>query len=357
MHRVEPVRMFCAPISSITVTPRLVAHVQHRRGRSGTRRPGIGRPRFTTCRADKLFQQVGIGGVDELAIGLGAAQHRHMACRPAAGAARGTAASTCRSGKEDSRGVRPLEDHMSFHPFHQNLPGIENRTCRVSIRLMVEMRRPSALAPAQAGCIRSGRHEGAMLMEITSVGVVGAGQMGNGIAHVMALAGYNVLLNDISDEALAAAMATIDRNIDRQVTRGKVDAPTTRPRRWRGSAPRRQLADLGQADLVIEAATEKEAVKQAIFAELLPHLKPADDPDLEHLVDLDHPAGQPHRPAGEVHGVPFHEPGAGDAAGRADPRHRHRRRRPMTPAARWSRSWARPRRWPRISRPSSSTAS
>jgi len=58
-------------------------------------------------------------------------------------------------------------------------------------------------------------------MDITSVGVVGAGQMGNGIAHVFALAGYEVILTDVNEAALRNAIATIDRNIERQVTRGK----------------------------------------------------------------------------------------------------------------------------------------
>lgn len=110
-------------------------------------------------------------------------------------------------------------------------------------------------------------------MAVSSVGVIGAGQMGNGIAHVMALAGYDVLLNDISAEALQKAMAQIQKNLDRQVSREKItgaerDAALARIKTVQA------LADLGQCDLVIEAATEKEAVKHAIFAELVPHLKP-----------------------------------------------------------------------------------
>ncbi|MGB2892986.1 MAG: 3-hydroxyacyl-CoA dehydrogenase NAD-binding domain-containing protein, partial [Albidovulum sp.] len=61
-------------------------------------------------------------------------------------------------------------------------------------------------------------------MEITSVGIVGAGQMGNGIAHVFALAGYDVLLTDVSQEALDKALALIDRNLERQAARGKISA-------------------------------------------------------------------------------------------------------------------------------------
>ena len=59
-------------------------------------------------------------------------------------------------------------------------------------------------------------------MAIQTVGIVGAGQMGNGIAHVFALSGYDVLMNDVSAESLSKALATIDRNIERQVSRGKV---------------------------------------------------------------------------------------------------------------------------------------
>ncbi len=110
-------------------------------------------------------------------------------------------------------------------------------------------------------------------MQIQSVGVVGAGQMGNGIAHVLALAGYDVLLTDISDDALKAAVELIDRNLERQVSREKIsaedkDAAMARIRK----TP--TLTDLGKCDLIIEAATERETVKQAIFEDLVPHLQP-----------------------------------------------------------------------------------
>ncbi len=110
-------------------------------------------------------------------------------------------------------------------------------------------------------------------MDIKTVGVVGAGQMGNGIAHVFALAGYDVLMNDISQEALDKAMALIEKNLDRQASRGKItteekDAALARIKTTT------TLTDLGPTDLIIEAATERETVKQAIFEDLLPHLKP-----------------------------------------------------------------------------------
>ena len=110
-------------------------------------------------------------------------------------------------------------------------------------------------------------------MEIQSVGVVGAGQMGNGIAHVFALAGFDVLMTDISQEALDKAMALIDRNLERQVSREKITAEEKAAALGRIRTTLK-LTDLGQTDLVIEAATERETVKQAIFEDLLPHLKP-----------------------------------------------------------------------------------
>ena len=110
-------------------------------------------------------------------------------------------------------------------------------------------------------------------MEIQSVGIVGAGQMGNGIAHVFAMAGYDVLLNDVNADSLAKAVATIDKNLERQVSRGKT-TPEAKAAAMARIRTTLTLADLGQTDLVIEAATERESIKQAIFDGLLPHLKP-----------------------------------------------------------------------------------
>lgn len=110
-------------------------------------------------------------------------------------------------------------------------------------------------------------------MDIQTVGIVGAGQMGNGIAHVFALAGFDVLLNDISQDSLDKAIAIIDKNLERQVGRGKITAEVKAAAMGRIRTTLK-LADLGPTDLVIEAATERETVKQAIFEDLLPHLKP-----------------------------------------------------------------------------------
>ena len=110
-------------------------------------------------------------------------------------------------------------------------------------------------------------------MTIQKVGVVGAGQMGNGIAHVFALAGYDVLMTDVSQEALDKAVKLIEGNLARQASRGKIDEGEVAAAMGRISCTL-SLADLGQTDLVIEAATERESIKQAIFEDLQPHLKP-----------------------------------------------------------------------------------
>jgi 3-hydroxybutyryl-CoA dehydrogenase len=110
-------------------------------------------------------------------------------------------------------------------------------------------------------------------MSIKTVGVVGAGQMGNGIAHVFALAGYEVHLHDVDPARIEAAIAKISSNMDRQVGRGAIEAGEKAAAIARIiSAP--NVADCGATDLVIEAATENEAIKHKIFASLAPHLLP-----------------------------------------------------------------------------------
>ncbi|AHC99443.1 3-hydroxybutyryl-CoA dehydrogenase [Leisingera methylohalidivorans] len=110
-------------------------------------------------------------------------------------------------------------------------------------------------------------------MEIQKVGVIGAGQMGNGIAHVLALAGYEVVLNDVSQQALDGAQSLIHKNLARQASKGKISEAEAEAALARITLSMK-LADVGATDLVIEAATERETVKQAIFEDLLPHLRP-----------------------------------------------------------------------------------
>ncbi|NDW46266.1 3-hydroxybutyryl-CoA dehydrogenase [Ruegeria sp. PrR005] len=110
-------------------------------------------------------------------------------------------------------------------------------------------------------------------MDIQKVGVIGAGQMGNGIAHVMALAGYDVLLSDVSQQALDNALTIVRGNMARQASRGKIGEDEMEAALARISTTL-TLADIGKTDLVIEAATERETIKQAIFEDLQPHLLP-----------------------------------------------------------------------------------
>ncbi|MEM1234596.1 MAG: 3-hydroxyacyl-CoA dehydrogenase NAD-binding domain-containing protein, partial [Pseudomonadota bacterium] len=110
-------------------------------------------------------------------------------------------------------------------------------------------------------------------MGVSSIGVIGAGQMGNGIAHVMSLAGFEVRLTDVDGNALDAARGKIEANMNRQVAREKI-RETDRDGALARITPVKGLADLGSTDLVIEAATERETIKQAIFEDILPHLKP-----------------------------------------------------------------------------------
>lgn len=103
--------------------------------------------------------------------------------------------------------------------------------------------------------------------KIEAVGVVGAGQMGNGIAHVCALAGYDVHLNDVSDEALAKGIDTIEKNMTRQVGRSLV-SPDEMSAAMARIKPSTSLDGFGSVNLAIEAATEKREIKEAIFKSL-----------------------------------------------------------------------------------------
>jgi len=117
-----------------------------------------------------------------------------------------------------------------------------------------------------------GRSAGRPLPVIKKVGVIGAGQMGTGIAHVIALAGYDVALNDLKKDAVEKAISTIEKNMGRQAAKGVIQEGDVKP-----ALKRIKFADgmaaLGDCDLVIEAATEEEAIKRKIFQELCPKLK------------------------------------------------------------------------------------
>jgi 3-hydroxybutyryl-CoA dehydrogenase len=112
-----------------------------------------------------------------------------------------------------------------------------------------------------------------MAGSMTKVGVVGAGQMGNGIAHVCALAGYDVLLHDVTEERIRAGLATIDGNLARQVSSGKI-ADADRKRTMARIQPAVSLDQFNTVDLAIESITENEALKRKVFAEICPSLPP-----------------------------------------------------------------------------------
>ena len=111
------------------------------------------------------------------------------------------------------------------------------------------------------------------LEPLRCIGIIGAGQMGGGIAHVCALAGYDVVVTDVSDDALQRGREAIDRNLSRQVSRGKIreeEKDAALGRIHMGL----DYALFGDCDMVIEAATEKEEIKREIFKKLTPALKP-----------------------------------------------------------------------------------
>jgi 3-hydroxybutyryl-CoA dehydrogenase len=112
-----------------------------------------------------------------------------------------------------------------------------------------------------------------MAVTIKKVGVIGSGQMGNGIAHVAALAGLDVVLNDVSDERLKSAMATINGHLSRQVAKQTITEDARKKALTRISTTE-TLDGLADCDLVIETAVEKEEVKRRIFHELCAVLKP-----------------------------------------------------------------------------------
>jgi 3-hydroxybutyryl-CoA dehydrogenase len=112
-----------------------------------------------------------------------------------------------------------------------------------------------------------------MAVTIKTVGVIGAGQMGNGIAHVCSLAGYPVMINDLAPERIKAGLATINGNMARQVSKN-VLTEDEKKAALTLIKPAERYEDLAQCDLVIETATEKEDVKRRIYSDLCASLKP-----------------------------------------------------------------------------------
>jgi 3-hydroxybutyryl-CoA dehydrogenase len=107
---------------------------------------------------------------------------------------------------------------------------------------------------------------------INKIGIVGAGQMGSGIAHVVALSGFDVAMHDVAKDKVDAAISVIDKNLARQVASGKISEEERKQALSRISYAETMQA-FADADLVIEAATEDETVKRKIFVALCPYLK------------------------------------------------------------------------------------
>jgi 3-hydroxybutyryl-CoA dehydrogenase len=144
-------------------------------------------------------------------------------------------------------------------------------------------------------------------MEVGSVGIVGAGQMGTGIAQVCCLAGLDVYLKDVSEQNVARALTAVGEALTRKVSKGTLTEVE------RGSAlqrikPASTYADLGDCDLVIEAAAESEEVKQQIFNELCSALKPAAIVATDtSTISITHLASMTDRP-GQFIGIHFMHP-------------------------------------------------
>jgi len=109
-------------------------------------------------------------------------------------------------------------------------------------------------------------------MQIKNIGVIGAGQMGNGIAHVLSLGGYKVILNDIGKDILEKASDTIKKNLERQVNSGKISSEQSHLA-LQNIKYSVSIEEFNNVDLVIEAATEDEPTKQKILSSLLPHIQ------------------------------------------------------------------------------------
>jgi 3-hydroxybutyryl-CoA dehydrogenase len=111
-----------------------------------------------------------------------------------------------------------------------------------------------------------------MDMDIHRVGVIGAGQMGSGIAHVCALAGFEVALNDLSEERVKAGIATINGNLARQVAKNAISEGERKAALER-IMPATAIDALADCDFIVETAVEKEEIKRKILAALCPVLK------------------------------------------------------------------------------------
>ena len=194
-------------------------------------------------------------------------------------------------------------------------------------------------------------------MSIERIGVIGAGQMGNGIAHVLSLAGFDVVLDDINPRRSARRSSRIDKNMHRQAARGLIKDELIEPALKRIHTTQNARRHEGPRSRHRGRDRRRKRQAQDLPGSLPAHLATNDADRDQHLVDLGHAACGVDRPAGAFHRPAFHESGADDAAGGSDPRHRHRRHHVPGGARHRASASARRRPMPKISRPSSSTAS
>ena len=156
-------------------------------------------------------------------------------------------------------------------------------------------------------------------MPIQRVGVIGAGTMGNGIAHVFARSGHDVVLCDVEQRFLDRGLDTIGKNLDREVAKNKITAADKATALDR-ITPVLERAKLSECQLVVEAATEKFEIKAEIFRDLDRLMKPDVLLALEHLLHFDYENRRSHKASRQSHRDAFLQSGAGDETGRGDPR-------------------------------------
>ena len=156
-------------------------------------------------------------------------------------------------------------------------------------------------------------------MDIRTVGVIGAGTMGNGIAHVFAKNGYNVVLVDLEQRFIDRGLQTISKNLEREVAKNKL---TSEQRdlalgRITGTSDRKRLAD---CDFVVEAASERFEIKADLFRDSRCDLPSRGSPVVQHLVHFDNQAGSGNRAARQSHRDALLQSRADDETGRGNPR-------------------------------------
>ena len=155
-------------------------------------------------------------------------------------------------------------------------------------------------------------------MEIKKFGVIGAGQMGNGIVQVAAASGLEVVMSDIKEAFTEKGMATITKNLSRAVSKGKLDQADMDATLAR-IKPTVDLKDMADADFVVEAAVEREDLKFKIFQDLDEICPPPRHPLHQHLIHSHwtHCGPDPTPREGDRHAL--HESGTGNEARRGDP--------------------------------------